>query len=34
MFEYEGLLVKVNDNSVKGGIEIFIYGKDCKVLFV
>ncbi|NDV89801.1 [protein-PII] uridylyltransferase [Alteromonas sp. 345S023] len=28
-----GLLVKANDNSAKGGTEIFIYGKDRKALF-
>ena len=31
--EHEGLLVKANDNSAKGGTEIFIYGKDRKALF-
>lgn len=31
--EHDGLLVKANDNSAKGGTEIFIYGKDRKALF-
>ena len=28
-----GLLVKANDNSAKGGTEVFVYGKDRKALF-
>ena len=31
--EHDGLLVKANDNSAKGGTEVFVYGKDRKALF-
>ena len=31
--EHNGLLVKANDNSAKGGTEVFVYGKDRKALF-